>query len=886
MGEEKEYPRICGGSFFSLVLRARPKTNKVSNNKAVESLVLFYDPSLKLYTGESSYKTRVSEFINCAPNKKIEFAEFSSEPGISNFNSRIKDEYDKVLADFITFIDSIVQKDNLTWLCRAVLELISKDESISDDVKFYIKPDFNPVYKKELKSEKDFKRVNMYNFLLGIFHFVFNHCDDNGAGRETIERWKKEDYKNCVSEEWTANKEYVEDTVEAVEVDLTVQQEDAFVYVEEDGVAPDLGMVNPENIIFAKKSGLIEEETGYTRYLNSIRKKHRYLVTFLYENERDIKSFYVCNRLSITSNYAMSVAEVNKYRIIEEATIDKLPLANQEGIVISADGGMGKSMMLHRMVVDAVDRFEKLQIVPIFVTARLYNSKKMDFTDLVFTEYKRNNPDFCLSDLTALLKTGKAILLIDGIDEVGSAFFEQFMDELDVFKDFYPSVKYIISTRKHVYSNVLMKFVKYSLQPFDLQQAIDMVEKLDDKVVKKDTKEDFINSLKNGQKGLDWNKQKDFLGNPLLLTIMLLAYDDNYEIPSQRYLFYENAYYALAKKHDSTKGLIRDFKTGLSVHAFQLLFGEFCAVTYEKQKYAFNKEEILDLFAEIIKANDVKTTPELFLADVTEKLCMLYKEGDEYHFIHRSFQDYFAAYFFSKQDARYYPAIYEMFTDSDETRSDDEALPMLYGMAEQQTELHIIMPFLKEVLEMKYNYEGGHPNDNFFEFFDRFYGCVYFYDGKKFCEDYMYESSSMIYNFIRDTYGIEHPHMMEAPDELNIGDVVRESNILHEYYIVPPDEDSEISNPILMDKNDIGSDYFYEHPDAEPVGHVYELPYDDLTRNLTGEDDERVLILDFIFNEESPWYKEYRSIVNLYDSLQKKYAFKKDDNSSFLMKFH
>lgn len=322
----------------------------------------------------------------------------------------------------------------------------------------------------------------------------------------------------------------------------------------------------------------------------------------------------------------------------------------------------------------------------------------------------------------------------------------------------------------------------------------------------------------------------------------------------------------------------------LLVHEFQLLFGEFCAVTYEKQKYVFKEDEVLDLLAEIIKANKVNTTPELFLADVTEKLCMLYKEGEEYHFIHRSFQEYFTAYFFSKQDARYFPPIYEMFTDSDETRSEDETIPMLYGMAEQQTELHIIMPFLKEVLETRYNYEGWQPKDTFFEFFDRFYGCVYFYDGKYCCEDYINKSSSMIYNFIRDIYGIEHSHMLEVPEELHIDKVVGESNILHEYDIVPQDEESEISNPVLMDKNDIGSDYFYENPDAEPVGHVYELPYDDLTRNLTG--DERVPILDYIFNGDSPWYKEYKSIVNLYDTLQKKYEYKKDDNRSFFMKFH
>lgn len=407
MGEEKEYPRLCGGTLFSLILRARPKTNKISNNNAVEKLVHFYDPNLTLYTGESSYKTRVSEFINCAQNKKIEFAEFWAEPGCGNFNKRIREEYDKVLADFIVFIDEIVQKENLVWLCRAVLELIGKDDSISDEAKFYIKPGFNPAYKKELKPEKSLERINMYNFLLGVLHYVFNYCDDNGVGRQAIEQWKEAEYKNCVSEKWTERKKYVEDTVEPVEIDLTTKHEDSLVLVEEDGIAPDLGMIDPENIIFAKKSGLIEEETGHTKYLNSLRKKHRFLVTFLYENERDIKSFYVCNRLSITSNYAMSIADINNYRVIENATIDKMPLNKQEGIIISADGGMGKSMMLHRMVVDMVDRFEKLQIVPVFVTARLYNPQKMDFTDLVFTEYKRNNADFCLSDLTTLLKTGR-----------------------------------------------------------------------------------------------------------------------------------------------------------------------------------------------------------------------------------------------------------------------------------------------------------------------------------------------------------------------------------------------------------------------------------------------------------------------------------------------
>ena len=39
--------------------------------------------------------------------------------------------------------------------------------------------------------------------------------------------------------------------------------------------------------------------------------------------------------------------------------------------------------------------------------------------------------------------------------------------------------------------------------------------------------------------------------------------------------------------------------------------------------------------------------PKDFLKDLTDNLCIMYIEGENIYFIHRSFQEYFAALFFS-----------------------------------------------------------------------------------------------------------------------------------------------------------------------------------------------------------------------------------------------
>ena len=870
--------KLISNTFFYMLLCIRPggiSSKKPSQAECFRSFIDMVNPeAVKDFPEGSdlySFRSYASRFRTATPDSKTnKYMNFGNTIIAAEFERKLKEEtedvFDKIDHYFETYTNNT--EASKRWIVRQLLALIEADNSIGQN-KFIVNPKFIQSYKGDVLAQDT---ISFYYFMAGMWLYVYRYNPDITLGRDTLDEWKKNadslDLLGVGNRYDNIDISFDRSVIKDVELDLETEEEHSGpIFIDTNDIAPDLGNFDPENIIFAQ-AGMIKAESPYTRYLNAIRKKHYLLETFIYENARPLDSFYVCNRLNMTeSRIVLDAEQWKKEKLIENVTIDKLPV-REKGIIISAEGGMGKSMMLHHLIVDMVDRFEEIQLIPIFVTVRLFNPSKGDLADFIYSEFKRHNNAFSLSDMTKLFATGRAVVLIDGLDEINTNYLDTFMDEYDRFMDLYPEVRYVVSTRRHINSRTISRFIRYTLMPFDKTQAITMVRKLDKHVIKEQTKEDFINSLEAGINGLDWENQHEFLGNPLLLTIMLLAYDDNYEIPTQRYLFYENAYTALAKKHDATKGLVRDFKTGLSIKDFQLYFGEFCAITYGEEKYEFTEDELFDYLNAVIKANGINTTAEIFLADVMEKLCLMYKDGNEYHFIHRSFQEYFTAYFFSKQDARYYEPIYEMFTCYDESRHEDQVLSMLYGMAEQSTELHIIIPFLEELIE------GEHGGYGFF--LDRIYPCLYFEDGE--CSQHfaLDDSESAIYNFIKKHYKIEQDTIFEV-----IKDMPHCQPLMTFYYV--PEFWQDKDNPgreILTERDDIDSEFF-EVFDVDPAGYLYEISIMDVFQNY--ENNKK--FIDYIDGDDFPLKREYDLAVDLLAKLRLKYD-KKNSSHSFISKFH
>ncbi len=755
---------LSGGVFFNLMLAARKKP-VANQNQCLKELLYIYDRSAKEMAG-NSLVTIESRFRNCDPNLHSDYIRFGNPVVVEEFNGRMREDYASVVGEVKNYADQYLDLEvNGKWLVRALMELVEKDSLIQDNAKFMAIPGELPAYKQEFP---EMHVVYIYNLLLSVWHYI---CCTHGMtenGQETYfaltdftgeSRPKKFDRSRIGFE--SHEDVTVSYDMEIVQDDMKIP-EPAASYVRKLTGKPDkqLEIFAPVNSTVSKEVesifSFVVEHTHtsdrkaalnrYRTYLNRAYEKHSKKKTFLYEMQRDFYGFFVCNDVKRRETVCRSERRNDRKddRVIANVCVDSFE-EERRFIVLSGTGGMGKSMMMTHFMLDTIDRNKETGKVPVFVLLRDYNPAAGDLIDFIFGELKRHDVDLHLSDLVELLQSGKGVILFDGLDEIKSENCRRFYKEMENLADSYPEASYIVSSRPTMNFRGLSHFTVYDLQPFSQEQAVEIVGKLDQSVVDPVIQKDFIQDLKCNRFGFDWRERMDFLGNPLFLTILLLAYEGNHDIPTERYLFYEQAYEAMAKKHDATKALIREFATGLNSREFQNYFGEFCTITYEQEKYDFTPEEISAYFQEVIEANELSAMPEAFIEDVTGKICLIYKDGGKYYFIHRSFQEYFVAYFFSRQLEQRFDAALDILTVRDDMDHDSVVLPMLYGMEPEKTELCIFIPFLEKA------FCGKDEKSEYRDFLQFFYPFICYEQGE--VEEYFVQASdSSIYQYIADRY--------------------------------------------------------------------------------------------------------------------------------------
>lgn len=327
--------------------------------------------------------------------------------------------------------------------------------------------------------------------------------------------------------------------------------------------------------------------------------------------------------------------------------------------------------------------------------------------------------------------------------------------------------------------------------------------------IEDDTKKRFIRDVKNRRFRFNDREKKEFFGNPLFLTIMLISYSQTNDIPTQRYLFYEQAYRALATKHDGLKGITRNFFTGLNERDFQKVFGQFCADSYSDYCLKFERPLLDRYLQKVIDENDLNTTVDMFFKDITEKLCLMYLDGTEYRFIHRSFQEYFAAYYFTTLMDEEYKDIYEdVLLELDEKIISDDTIPMLYGLDKKKFEKYITIPFLESIVDyQEYKYSSDY-DEEYKDFVLRFYSTVEYVTGE--LDDEMADNQvrSALYKFISEEYDIKKEISgMDFDNDEGWADKTEQYYAVDDYRNDPKWGDSSFESNLWRYTDDEGNPY-------------------------------------------------------------------------------
>lgn len=193
--------RLCGGTFFTLLLEARKLGVGSREHYNVKNVSLTETDTLigliKIIVPEynenklkpESFKVFTTNYKSCKKSTTVNVP-FGDELAIKAFDKRVRDNYQNVVVSMGDFISTFIEVGGSTKrdsaLVKALLELIEFDDSIEDNQAFYI----NNVGGKVFKS--DFHQLNevcMESFLLGIWHFILLHRKDNTIGKDTFNLW-------------------------------------------------------------------------------------------------------------------------------------------------------------------------------------------------------------------------------------------------------------------------------------------------------------------------------------------------------------------------------------------------------------------------------------------------------------------------------------------------------------------------------------------------------------------------------------------------------------------------------------------------------------------------------------------------------------------------
>lgn len=889
---ENIIPRLSGETFFTLILEAR-KPHSGSQEKCFKELLSIYDETAKNWTGQG-LKSTVSQYRNGTLISST-YIDFGNEQRNLSFEERIRNNYPDVLSGMIEFSAKYLEPSGKEkWLIAALLELIEEDTFIDENKLFYVNPGHVSLPKHELAKIHD---VYYYNFLFGVWHYICTTKIEMGTGRETILEWTTDCGKRS---ERKFNSQIGHDKYQNINIIYNAKQtsidpENCHNFstshvISRGDIAPDLGniAVNPSDILIVEGYNNKRYDGPFDKYLENAEKKHSKKTTFLYETERKFESFYVCNdicqKIISPIHFTNLTPEEKLAAPIKNVTILSFPQP-QRNILLFGTGGLGKTMMMTHLMLDTIRRYNKYLKIPIFITLRDYDSRKNNLLDFIFTEFNRHDRDLTSDDLTKLLSEGSAVLLMDGYDEIKSAQLESFNKQLDMLLDQFPNNFVIISSRRNRREDMLSRFAQYLLQPFSLEQATTMISKLDASIVSDEVKNDFIKDLKSDSFNFSRDEKTKFLGNPLFISIMLLTYENYHDIPTQRYLFYENAYEAMAQKHDATKSLRREFATGLNSREFKQYFGEFCAITYYAEKYSFTEKELKAYFQEVIDANHLTVDADTFIIDITEKICLLYLDGKQYYFIHRSFQEYFTAYFFSLQLEQSYDAIYNMFQSRDTVSTEDETLSMLYGIDKKKTEKHIFIPFLESI------FTDGSDNKNYKNFLLCIYqsirytvGTINYFPINKPCSN-IYAFISCEYNLAGEPFGLGEQQFKFTSEHIISDLPLYKSFVLDKCYSYNKNWKNPKAPQDLEDRmlSEIPIEYIQSNllQESEPMGYVCQFEFKEVYSNTKEYQDMMNAIEDKHFVLKA----EYLRAKQLLLTLKEKYE-KRESPASFISHFH
>jgi predicted NACHT family NTPase len=321
--------------------------------------------------------------------------------------------------------------------------------------------------------------------------------------------------------------------------------------------------------------------------------------------------------------------------------------------------GVGKTTFLQHLAIKCNQgKFAQNQ-VPMFIFLRDFaeesrNIKEFNLFNYIcklFIASEITNP----STVETLLKGGRFLLLLDGLDEVLNQDIGAVIREIRKFSDKYHRNRFITSCRTAAQKLQMRGFTDVEIAPFTQEQITTFANKWFITLTKTTTQSGLDQSAQFIEKlELPENWQfRQLVVTPLFLHLACWVFQGEGKFPTKRKDFYKQGLDLLLGKWDEARGVERDntYREFLLPQKLRLL-SKLAAVTFEKGQYFFEQriieqyigDYLRNLPSVILEPEELQLESEAILKAIESQHGLLIERArGVFSFSYLVFQEYFTA---------------------------------------------------------------------------------------------------------------------------------------------------------------------------------------------------------------------------------------------------